>query len=137
MKACLAAALLPLLLQGCVMGYGPCMITGPVKHTFTGKVQYKQYPDPGGIDTVPVLLLDRTEYVYLPAQSTRCLAANDVQLSGLAQLPRDVVEGTHVVVEGKIFAATGAHEHTPLLIAVTTVLPLHDRAKEKEAPDGQ
>ena len=112
------------------MGYGRCMMTAPFKHTVTGRVHYREFPDPAGIDTVPVLALDNTQYVYLPAQSTHCVSANDVQLSGLAELPRDVVENTHVVVEGKIFAATQPHQHTALLIDVTSVLPLRDKPSD-------
>lgn len=125
-----AALLAPLALSGCVLGYGPCLLLKPIKHTFTGRIHFKQYPGPYGLDNVPVLTLDSTEYVYAPAQSTHCLAANDVQLEGLAEFPEDVIENSHVTVQGGLFEAVDAHQHTPLLINVTNILPIRDGKPE-------
>ena len=54
---------------GCVHGYGACLFMQPVKHTLTGKVHFRTYPADRGMDNVPVLVLDRTAYLYSPAQS--------------------------------------------------------------------
>jgi hypothetical protein len=124
LKHLLSSLLLCTALSGCVLGYGPCLLLKPVKQTLTGHVHFRDYPSADGVDNVPILTLDSTEYVYAPAQSTHCLAANDVQLVGFSEFPQDVVENTHVTVHGTLYQAVSAHEHTPLLINVTTVLPI-------------
>ncbi|MGH8336467.1 MAG: hypothetical protein ACRETL_06545, partial [Gammaproteobacteria bacterium] len=83
-----------LALSGCVVGYGPCLFQQPVKNTLTGHVHFRSYPAADGVDNVPVLSLDKTAYVYAPAQSLHCLAANDVQLAGVAVFPQNVVENS-------------------------------------------
>ena len=118
-------------LSGCVLGYGPCMMTKPFKQTVTGRVHFKDFPGPDGIDNVPILTLDTTAYVYSPAQSAHCLAANDVQLVGFSEFPQDVVENTHVTVQGSVFSATSAHQHSAFLIDVTSVLPIRQQPKEE------
>jgi hypothetical protein len=112
------------LLSGCVIGYGPCLFQQPVKNTLTGRVHFRDYPGADGVDNVPVLALDRTAYVYAPAQSHHCLSANDLQLVGVAEFPQNVIENSHVVVDGVIFQASSARQHTPFLMNVTTVLPI-------------
>ena len=62
----------------------------------------RSYPAAEGIDYTPVLALDRTEYVYAPAQSISCLAVNDVQLAGLAEFPPNIVENSHITVRGTL-----------------------------------
>jgi hypothetical protein len=111
-------------LSGCVIGYGPCLFQQPVKSTLTGHVHFRDYPAADGVDHVPVLALDRTAYIYAPAQSHHCLPANDVQLVGIAEFPQSVIENSHVSVDGMVFQATSAHEHTPFLMNVRTILPL-------------
>jgi hypothetical protein len=111
-------------LSGCVIGYGPCLFQQPVKTTLTGHVHFRQYPTSDGMDNVPVLALDRTAYIYAPAQSHHCLAANDVQLEGVAEFPQNVIENSHVNVDGVLFQEGSAHDHTPFLMNVTTILPL-------------
>jgi hypothetical protein len=74
--------------SGCVIGYGPCLLLQPVKNNLTGRVHFRDFPSSEGMDNVPVLALDRTAYVYAPAQSVHCLPANDVQLVGIAEFPR-------------------------------------------------
>ena len=107
------------------------MLLKPFKQTVTGRVHFKDYPGPDGVDNVPILTLDTTAYVYAPAQGAHCLAANDVQLVGFSEFPQDVVENTHVTVQGSVFAATSSHQHTPLLIDVTSVLPIKPQPKEE------
>jgi hypothetical protein len=114
--ACLAAA-------GCVHGYGACLFTQPVKHTLTGKVHFRTYPNVDGIDNVPILALDRTAYVYSPAQSFQCQAADELQLVGVSEFPENVVEGSHVSVQGKLFGAANERDHTRFLMNVITLLP--------------
>ena len=113
-----------LALCGCVLGYGPCLFQQPVKTTLTGRVHFRDYPTPEGVDNVPVLSLDKTAYVYAPAQSHLCLSANDLQLIGVAEFPRNVIENSHVSVDGVLFQASSVHQHTPFLMNVRTILPL-------------
>jgi hypothetical protein len=111
-------------LSGCVIGYGPCLFQQPVKVTLAGHVHFRDYPTADGMDNVPVLSLDRTAYIYAPAQSHHCLAANDVQLVGVAEFPQNVIENSHVNVDGVLFQAGSTRQHTPFLMNVTTILPL-------------
>ncbi len=110
-------------LTGCVHGYG-CLFVQPVKHTLTGRVHFHSFPAADGIDNVPILVLDRTAYVYSPAHSYQCLSATDVQLVGVSEFPETVIEDSHVTVEGSLFESTAAHQYTRFLMNVTTLLPL-------------
>lgn len=110
-------------LAGCVHGYGACLFTSPVKHTLTGRVHFRKYPTGEGVDDVPVLVLDRTAYLYSPAQSFLCLPADELQLEGISEFPQNVVENSHVSAQGKLFSATSAHDHTRFLMNVITLLP--------------
>ena len=119
--ACLAAA-------GCVHGYGGCLWIQPVKHTLTGRVHFRTYPTADGVDTVPVLTLDRTAYLYSPALSSSCQPADELQLVGISEFPRSTVENSHVSVQGKLFGAASSHDHTPFLMNVITLMsdkPIH------------
>ena len=111
-------------LSGCVAGYGACLFQQPVKNTLTGHVHFRDYPAADGVDNVPVLSVDRTAYIYAPAQSHLCLPANDVQLVGVAEFPQDVIENSHVTVDGVLFQAASSRQHTPFLMNVRTILPL-------------
>ena len=111
-------------LSGCVIGYGPCLFQQPVKNTLTGRVHFRDYPAANGVDNVPVLVLDKTAYVYAPAQSIHCLPANDVQLVGVAEFPQNVIENSHVSVDGVLFQAGSSRQHTPFVMNVTTILPI-------------
>jgi hypothetical protein len=111
-------------LSGCVVGYGPCLLQQPVKNNLTGHVHFRDYPTDDGIDNVPVLALDRTAYIYAPAESHHCLPANDVQLVGVAEFPPNVIENSHVSVDGKLFQAGSGRQHTPFVMNVTTILPI-------------
>jgi hypothetical protein len=111
-------------LSGCVFGYGPCLFQQPIKNTLTGHVHFKDYPAPDGIDNVPVLALDRTAYIYAPAESHHCLPANDVQLIGVSEFPENVIENSHVTVDGVLFQAASPRQHTPFLMNVRTILPI-------------
>jgi hypothetical protein len=114
--ACIASA-------GCVHGYGGCLFMQPVKHTLTGRVHFRTYPAADGIDNVPVLVLDRTAYLYSPAQSLMCLPAGELQLEGVSEFPQNVVENSHVSVQGTLFAAVSSRQHTRFLMNVVTLLP--------------
>ena len=111
-------------LTGCVHGYG-CLFLQPVKHTLTGRIHFKTYPAADGMDNVPILVLDRTAYVYSPAHTYQCLSATDIQLVGVSEFPENVIEDSRVSVEGKLFESTSAHEYTRFLMNVTTLLPLN------------
>ncbi len=111
-------------LSGCVLGYGPCLFQQPVRTTLTGRVHFRDYPTPEGVDNVPVLSLDKTAYVYAPAQSHICLPANDVQLIGVAEFPQNVIENSHVNVDGSLFQEASGRQHTPFVMNVTTILPI-------------
>ncbi len=123
---CFAAA-------GCVHGYGGCLWTQPVKHSLSGRVHFRSYPTADGMDSVPVLTLDHEIYIYYPAQSFMCLAADQLQLVGIAEFPETVVEDSHVSVQGRLFAGTSAHDHTNFLMNVITLLP--DNAPRRAAPN--
>jgi hypothetical protein len=115
---------LHLILSGCVIGYGPCLLQQPVKSTLTGHVHFRDFPTPEGVDNVPILSLDETAHVYAPAESHQCQSANDVQLVGIAEFPQDVIENSHVSVNGSLYQAASSREHTPFLMNVQTILPM-------------
>ncbi|GAC1665841.1 MAG: hypothetical protein NVS9B2_05230 [Steroidobacteraceae bacterium] len=121
MGSCVA---LSLGLPGCVIGYGPCLLQQPVKNNLTGRVHFRDYPAAEGVDNIPVLALDRTAYIYAPAQSRHCLPANDVQLIGVAEFPQNIIENSHVSVDGVLFQAGTSRQHTPFVMNVTTILPV-------------
>jgi hypothetical protein len=113
-----------LTLTGCVQGYG-CLFLQPVKHTLTGRIHFKTYPAADGMDNVPILVLDRTVYVYSPAHTYQCMSATDIQLVGVSEFPENVIENSRVSVEGRLFESASAHEYTRFLMNVTTLLPLN------------
>jgi hypothetical protein len=115
--ACLALS------SGCVVGSGPCSWLN-VKHNYTGHVHFRDYRSADGIDNVPVLALDKTEYVYAPAQSFHCMAANDVQLIGVTEFPERIGENAHVNVEGRLIEGVAQHEYTRFLINVISISPV-------------
>jgi len=121
LRSCVLGALVAL--SGCVHGAG-CLLQEPIKHTLTGRINFRTFPVADGIDKVPVLVLDKTAYVYAPADSYQCLAATDVQLVGVSEFPQAIIENSHVSVKGSLFEATAAHEYTRFLVNVTTLLPL-------------
>jgi hypothetical protein len=108
---------------GCVHGYGACLFTQPVKNTVSGRVTFRDYPTENGVRHVPILVLDRTAYIYSPAQSFQCQPANELQLVGISEFPQNVVENSLVSAQGKIFGATSVHDHTRFLMNVITLLP--------------
>ena len=110
-------------LCGCVHGVG-CLLEEPIKHTLTGRVHFREYPTPTGVDHVPVLALDNTAYIYAPAHGYQCLYATDVQLVGVSEFPESVIENSRVSVDGSLFEATATHEYTRFLMNVKTLLPL-------------
>jgi hypothetical protein len=97
----------------------------PFKHTLTGRVHFRTYPMPDGIDEVPILALDHTAYLYSPAQTFSCLAADELQLEGISEFPESIVEGSHVSVQGTLFSAVSSHQHTHFLMNVITLLPVN------------
>ena len=96
----------------------------PVKHTLTGHVHFRSYPGADGMEQVPILALDSTAYLYSPAHSYLCLSANDLQLAGIAEFPPQVIEGSHVSVDGTLIEAATARQHTAFLLKVSSILPL-------------
>jgi hypothetical protein len=111
-----------IVLSGCVIGSGPCLWL-QVRHDFTGRVHFREFPRRDGVDTVPILILDKTQYIYAPPQSLQCLAANDVQLVGVTEFPDSIGEDTHVIVEGKIIEGVASGQYTRFVIDVISVLP--------------
>lgn len=111
-----------LALSGCVIGSGPCLWL-QVRHDFVGRVHFREFPRSDGVDTVPILILDKTQYMYAPPQSFHCLAANDVQLVGMAELPASIGENTHVVVNGTVYEGVTDGQHTRFVINVISILP--------------
>jgi hypothetical protein len=113
-------------LSGCVIGYGPCLFQTPLKNTLTGHVHFRDYPTADGVDNVPILTVDKTAYIYAPAQSIRCLPANDIQLTGVFEFPQNITENSHVTVYGVLFQSGTGRQHTLFVMQVTTLLPLPD-----------
>jgi hypothetical protein len=113
-------------LSGCVVGYGPCLFQTPLKNTLTGHVHFRDYPTADGVDNVPILTVDKTAYIYAPAQSIRCLPANDIQLTGVFEFPQNITENSHVTVYGVLFQSGTGRQHTAFVMQVTTLLPLPD-----------
>jgi len=112
-----------LVFGGCVHGYGGCLFLQPVKHTLTGRVHFRSYPAADGIDNVPVLVLDRTAYLYSPAQSFLCQPADELQLVGISEFPQNIVENSHVSIQGTLFGAVSGRDHTRFVMNVITLLP--------------
>ena len=108
-------------LSGCVLGHGRCLFLAPLKSSLTGTVHFRQFPAEHYIDRVPILSLDRTEYVYNPAQSRQCQSAHEVQLVPIADLPDDIGENAHVVAEGTLVDATQNRQHTRFVLNVASV----------------
>ncbi len=111
-------------LSGCVIGYGRCLFLQPVKSSLTGRIHFRDYPAADGVDNVPVLVLDRTAYIYVPALTHLCLSSSEVQLVGVYEFPRDIGEDSHVTVDGSLFQAASAHQHTHFLMNVVIITPL-------------
>ncbi|HEY0800562.1 MAG TPA: hypothetical protein VGD54_06940 [Steroidobacteraceae bacterium] len=110
-------------LSGCVIGSGPCLWL-QVRHDFSGRVHFREFPHADGVDTVPILVLDKTQYIYAPPQSFHCLAANDVQLVGVTEFPDSIGENTHVTVDGKVLLGVAQGQYTRFVIKVNSVLPI-------------
>jgi hypothetical protein len=110
-------------LSGCVIGSGPCLWL-QVRHDFTGHVHFREFPRSDGVDTAPILILDKTQYIYAPPQSFQCLPANDVQLVGVTEFPDRIGEGTHVIVDGKILEGVASGHYTRFVINVISILPI-------------
>ncbi|MGO8975532.1 MAG: hypothetical protein ACLP0B_17155 [Steroidobacteraceae bacterium] len=121
-------------LSGCVFGSGACLFQQPFKHTLVGTIHFRSYPAGDGIDHVPILSLDETAYIYAPANSHLCLAANDLQLVGWSEFPPDIAENTRIEVEGSIFQAASMHQHTPFLLTVRNILPIGAAPPAAAAP---
>jgi hypothetical protein len=123
LKIPFAIALVALSVSGCVAGRR-CLFIEPLKSSLTGRLHFRDFSAPDGVDHVPVLALDQTVYVYAPAHSHSCLPVNDVQLVGWSEFPPDIAEGAHIVVDGSLFEAASPHQHTGFLINVNTIVPV-------------
>jgi len=110
-------------LCGCVIGSGPCLWL-QVRHEFSGHLHFREFPQADGIDTVPILILDKTQYIYAPPQSFLCLPANDVQLVGVSEFPNSIGENSHVTVEGKVLEGVAQGQYTRFVIQVVGILPI-------------
>jgi hypothetical protein len=106
------------------VGSGPCLWLAPVKHTFSGTVHFRDFPAANGVDNVPLLTLDNTAYIYTPNHRHQCLAANDVQLIGVAEFPDNVGENSHVRVRGSVSEAASADQYTRFSINVLSIQPI-------------
>ena len=110
-------------LSGCVIGSGPCLWL-QVKHDFSGRVHFREFPRADGVDTVPILVLDKTQYIYAPPQSLHCLAANDVQLIGVTEFPDSIGENSHITVNGRVLEGVARGQYTRFVIQVNSALPI-------------
>jgi hypothetical protein len=111
-------------LSGCVLGYGHCLFLQPVKSTLTGRVHFRDFPAADGVDNVPVMVLDKTAYIYVPTLSHLCLSSGEVQLVGVAEFPENIGEDSHVSVVGSLFQSASARQYTHFLMNVVTITPL-------------
>lgn len=128
-----------IVLSGCVLGSGPCLWL-QVRHDFTGHVHFREFSRADGVDTVPILILDKTEYIYAPPQSLLCLPANDLQLVGIAQLPDRIDENSHVLVNGEVLEGVAVGHHTRFVIQVISILKVPEpkpKPQPKPAPESQ
>lgn len=116
-----ALSLAVLALQGCVLGYGRCKLTEPVRSSLSGHVHFREYRDEGRIDRAPILSLDRTEYIYVSSIGKQCQSANEVQLIPVGDLPDDIAEGAHVTTEGSLVLASQSGQHTRFVFNVATI----------------
>lgn len=114
-------AVLALALQGCVLGYGGCKFTEPVKTSLTGHVRFKEFRDNNRLDRAPILQLDRTEYVYAPSLGDQCRSMLEIQLMPLTDLPDNIAEGAHVRVQGSIVQASQNDQHTRFVFNMATI----------------
>jgi hypothetical protein len=112
--------LLVLALQGCVIGYGRCKLTDPVRSSLTGHVHFRNY-EGKRFDRAPILKLDRTAYIYVSSRGKQCQAADEVQLVPLTDLPDDIAEGAHVAVEGSLTLASQDWQHTRFVFNLATI----------------
>jgi hypothetical protein len=108
-------------LSGCVLGSGPCLWL-QAKHNFSGHVHFRDFPTADGIDNVPILILDKTEYVYSPAQSFQCMLLNEAQMVGVTEFPQSVIENSHISLQGSVYQGVGKHEYTHFLIKVDALM---------------
>jgi hypothetical protein len=115
-----------LVLSGCVIGSGPCLWL-QARHYFSGRVHFREFPRNGGIDTVAILVLDKTEYVYAPPQSFQCLPANELQLINVIELPDGIGENSHVIVDGKVLEGVTDSQHTHFVINSISVVPFRSK----------
>lgn len=113
-------AMMATALQGCVLGYGRCKLTEPVHTSLTGHVHFREY-NGSRFDRAPILLLERTEYIYVSSRGKQCQAADEVQLVPVGDLPDDIAEGAHVTVEGSLVLASRADQHTRFVFNVGTI----------------
>ncbi len=127
MTACAAFA-------GCVFGSGRCLFLQPFKSNLTGTLHFKDYPFGDGMDQVPILSLDKTAYVYDPATSHLCVAANDVQLVGWTEYPPNLVDQAHIEVSGALFESATARQHTRFAMDVELVSTLPPLAPQPGSP---
>ncbi len=112
-----------IVLSGCVVGSGPCLWL-QARHDFVGHIHFREFPRSDGVDTAPILILDKTQYMYAPPQSFQCLPANDVQIVGMTEFPDSIGEGTHVVVNGKMLEGVAAGQYTRFVIDAGGILPI-------------
>ena len=113
-------------LSGCVIGSGPafgCRSSTTLRDTCISA----NFRAADGVDNVPILILDKTQYIYAPPQSFRCLPANDLQLIGVTELPSRIDEGSRVIVDGKVLEGVAQDQHTRFVIDVVSILPLKDK----------
>jgi hypothetical protein len=98
----------------------------PFKNTLIGHVHFRDYPTADGVDNVPILTVDKTAYIYAPAESIHCQPANDIQLVGVIEFPQNITENTHVTVSGTLFQSASDRQHTAFVMNVNTILSLPD-----------
>jgi len=100
-----------------------------------GRVHFRDYPNTDGMDMCRSWHWIRPP-MCMPRAKHHCLSANDVQLVGVAEFPQNVIENSHVNVDGVLFQAGSNREHTPFVMRVTTYCRFRIRTKQLQFATG-
>ncbi len=104
-----------------MIGHGRCLFLAPLKSHVSGTLHFRSYGGAEAVEHVPVLTLDRTQYVYAPALSRQCQSASELQLLPSVDLPESLGERSHVRVNGAVEVAVEEHQRTRFVFRVDSI----------------
>ena len=115
--------------SGCVLGYGRCKLLAPIPSSLTGRVHFRaDIPQAGLTRGVPILILEKREYVYSPSTAGRCRPVSELQLIPTESLLLEqVIESAHVNVKGTITMAYQPEHVTAFVFGLSAVQLLKSR----------